>query len=70
MTTLPKQLPGVTYAEPASLYRNNRAGAFEEQKGPPGESIWRARVSRGSAVGDFDHDGAVDLLVTNSNDRA
>lgn len=63
-------VPGIGYAEPAALYRNLRNGRFAEVEGPPGQSIWRERVSRGSAVADFDHDGDVDLLVSNSGQDA
>jgi hypothetical protein len=59
-------VPGIGYAEPASLYRNQGQGRFEEVQGPAGQSLWRERVSRGSATADFDHDGDVDLLVSNA----
>jgi hypothetical protein len=66
-----ESVPGVAYPEPASLYRNLGTGRFSAlAPGAPGASLWRARVSRGSAVADFDRDGAPDLLVCNNNDVA
>src|SRR5262249_4002104 len=52
------QVPNVTYAEPAALYRNTGTGRFLSVPPVPGQSIWRRRVSRGSAVADYDRDGA------------
>ena len=63
-------VPGIGYAEPASLYRNVGNGRFEELQGPAGQSLWRERVGRGSATADFDHDGDVDLLVSNAGQSA
>jgi hypothetical protein len=62
-------VPDVTYAEPASLYRNEGNARYREVSPIAGKSIWRHRVSRGSAIADFDRDGAVDVLVSNCNDN-
>jgi hypothetical protein len=66
-------VPGVTYAEPCALYRNVRGPGghpnFQAVPPVPGRGIWRRRVSRGSAIADYDHDGAVDILVANCGDR-
>jgi hypothetical protein len=65
-----QQSSSQAYAQPCSPYRNDGTGRFREVSGPAGRSLWREKVSRGSAIGDFDHDGDPDLLVTNCGDRA
>jgi predicted Zn-dependent protease len=60
---------GVTYAQRKSLYRNNGNGTFTDVTRGVGDLLTR-RVSRGLAVGDFDNDGDLDVLVNNQNDRA
>ena len=54
--------PGVTYKEPPILMHNTGRG-FENvsaQSGP----IFSTQISaRGMAIGDFDNDGAVDVLI-------
>ena len=63
-------VPNVTFPEPNQLFRNLGDGRFEEVSPVVGKGIWRKRVSRGSAIADFDHDGDIDLLVTNCNGPA
>ena len=54
---------GMRYRQPNSAFRNRGDGSFESMDlaatGPNAES------SRGLAAGDFDNDGAIDLLIAN-----
>ena len=57
----------LTYAQPNQLFRNNGDGTFQEISETAGPYFHRAQVSRGSIFGDYDNDGDVDILVTQSN---
>ncbi|MGC8666713.1 MAG: CRTAC1 family protein [Chthonomonadales bacterium] len=65
------QTDGVTYAEPKQLMHNNGDGTFTEVTDPAllGDLL-TPRVSRGLAIGDYDNDGRLDVLVNNQNDDA
>ncbi len=54
---------GVTYREPALLFRNLGGGNFAEVTSGAGAALGLPRVGRGAAVGDFDNDGSPDLLL-------
>jgi hypothetical protein len=59
--------PGVTWREPLLLFRGN-GKTFENmsaQAGPAFRKMWPAR---GLAVGDFDNDGALDVLINNNGE--
>ncbi len=57
------------YRQPNQLLENTGRGRFVDASGRAG-AAWRTeRVSRGLAVGDFDNDGRLDLLFTNTNDE-
>ena len=58
--------PGTEYRQENQLFRNLGAGRFGEASAA-GPYFARKNVSRGSAAGDFDNDGRLDLLVTNNN---
>jgi hypothetical protein len=60
--------PGVKYQEPLLLFRNTSKGLqnVSEQSGPVFSKVLSAR---GLALGDFDNDGAVDVLIS-VNDAA
>ena len=53
------------YAEPKLMFRNNGHGVFENVSDRLGADLLLPRVSRGTAVGDFDNDGDLDILVNN-----
>ncbi|MGD0652629.1 MAG: CRTAC1 family protein [Verrucomicrobiia bacterium] len=53
----------VYYAEPKLMYRNLGNGTFENVSDKLGPDFHVPRVSRGAAVGDFDNDGDLDILV-------
>jgi hypothetical protein len=64
----PKLAPGVApfwsaYAEPTQLFANNGDGRFREISSMNSALCGEALVGRGLAVGDFDNDGAPDLLL-------
>jgi hypothetical protein len=54
------------YAEPKLMFRNAGAGMFENVSDQLGPDFLLPRVSRGAAIGDFDNDGALDILVNNN----
>jgi hypothetical protein len=54
------------YAEPKLMFRNAGSGMFENVSDQLGPDFLLPRVSRGAAIGDFDNDGALDILVNNN----
>ena len=54
-----------SYAQRALLFRNLEGRRFEEIGAAAGDGLSEARVSRGSAVGDLDNDGGVDVVINN-----
>jgi hypothetical protein len=57
---------GTRYAEPKSMFRNIGRGVFQNVSDALGKDFQLPRVSRGVAVGDFDNDGDLDILVSNN----
>src|SRR4029077_7388159 len=55
----------VRYAEPKLMFRNTGHGIFENVSDRLGPDFQLPRVSRGAAIGDFDNDGDLDILVNN-----
>ncbi len=55
-----------TYAEPKLMFRNTGQGVFENVSEQLGSDFRLPRVSRGAAIGDFDNDGDLDILVSNN----
>jgi hypothetical protein len=53
------------YAEPKLMFHNNGHGIFDNVSDRLGPDFQLPRVSRGAAVGDFDNDGDLDILVSN-----
>jgi enediyne biosynthesis protein E4 len=58
----------VTYREPLLLFRNT-GNAFANVSEESGPVFSKSFAGRGLAIGDFNNDGAVDVLITN-NDSA
>ncbi|MEM7349703.1 MAG: CRTAC1 family protein [Acidobacteriota bacterium] len=58
----------IGYAQSNLLLENNGTGRFRDVSTAAGSAFTTARVSRALASGDFDDDGRLDLLVTNTND--
>jgi hypothetical protein len=54
------------YAEPKQMFRNLGGGIFQNVSDQLGPDFQTACVSRGVAVGDFDNDGDLDILVNNN----
>ena len=51
------------YRQRKLLYRNNRDGSFSEVAAQFGSALMEERASRGTAFGDIDNDGDVDIVV-------
>jgi hypothetical protein len=60
---------GSTFKEPRIIYRNLGNGKFKDVSAQMGPGITERFSSRGCALGDYDNDGDVDVLVLNMNDR-
>ena len=53
------------YQQPKLLYRNRGNGTFTQVTSVAGDAIGEPSVSRGSAVGDLDNDGDLDVVINN-----
>jgi len=62
------RIPEYPFRTPRLIYRNLRNGKFEQLIGAAGPGIAQAHSSRGCAVGDFDNDGDLDILIMNMNE--
>ena len=63
-----KALPSYPYKSPRIVFRNLKNGKFEELLDQAGPGIGAVHASRGCALGDFDNDGDIDILVMNMNE--
>lgn len=62
--------PSITYRQPAQIYLNNDDGTFELAKDIEGGVLDRRIVGRGAAYADYDHDGDLDVLITENGGAA
>jgi hypothetical protein len=53
------------YRNPRLLYRNLGNGRFEDMSTSSGPGVTARHSSRGAAFGDFDNDGAMDVVIMN-----
>jgi enediyne biosynthesis protein E4 len=58
---------GTSYKQRLLLFRNVK-GKFREVGSSAGEALYALRGTRGSAIGDFDNDGDLDILLNNMDD--
>jgi enediyne biosynthesis protein E4 len=58
---------GTSYKQRLLLFRNLK-GKFHEVGASAGEALYVLRGARGSAIGDFDNDGDLDILLNNMDD--
>jgi hypothetical protein len=60
----------IGYAQPPQLFLNDGGGKFRDVAAEVGGGFSLPKVGRGLAVGDFDRDGDLDLLMTTNNGQA
>jgi len=60
----------VGYAQAAQLFQNLGGGKFHDVASEVGGGFDKPKVGRGLAVGDFDRDGDLDVLLTTNNGGA
>ena len=61
--TISRSNPGQSYKQPALILRNRGDGTYEDVSASVGSGITEPMVGRGVCRGDYDNDGAVDLLI-------
>ena len=58
----------IHYKDRAILYRNNGDSTFTDISAHAGPGILERHAARGVAFGDYDNDGAVEVLINNQNE--
>jgi hypothetical protein len=66
LDNIPRYHADTQYAEPKLMFHNVGGGIFENVSNRLGSDLQQATVSRGAAIGDFDSDGDLDILVSNN----
>jgi enediyne biosynthesis protein E4 len=64
--TIEKRMDGVKFREPTLLFRNS-GSRFENVSQRSGDVFSMPLAARGLALGDFDNDGSVDVLISQNN---
>jgi hypothetical protein len=59
---------GETFKNPRLVYKNQGNGSFKDVSAAMGPGITARYSSRGAAFGDYDNDGAIDMLILNMNE--
>lgn len=59
----------ITYEQQNMLFLGDENGKFEDLADKCGKDFTRKTVCRGGAFGDYDNDGDIDILLSNSNAR-
>lgn len=59
----------IKYKQPKLLYWNVGAGRFKDISSTSGTGLTLSSASRGSAVGDLDNDGALEIVINNLGGR-
>ena len=60
---------GTSYAQQPLLFRNLKNGKFERVGAAPGSALASAWCGRGLAIGDFDDDGRLDMVMNNADSK-
>lgn len=60
----------ISYEQPNMLFLGDGEGGFRDVSSKVAEDFRRKRVTHGAAFGDYDRDGDIDILLSNSGGRA